>query len=130
MFNVFFMTRRTTFALIIIELYELIGIQLVANLFLSMAMLMYVAHFRPYRISITNNWEIFNEVSGFIIQYFLMWLAIFPDIDVSQVSIRTKIGWFYISSVGSNLGVNFLYIGIEQGLKLPETCKKFSSAQK
>ena len=127
MFNVFFMTRRTTFALIIIELYERKGIQLIANLFLSMAMIMYVAHFRPYRISITNNWEIFNEVSGFIIQYFLMWQAIFPDIDVSQVSVRTKIGWFYISSVGSNLGVNFLYLGIEQGKKLPAFFKEKKS---
>jgi len=122
--------RRTTFALIIIELYEQKSTQLIANMVLSMTMLMYVAHFRPYLIAISNNWEIFNEVSGLIVQYFLMWLAIFPPIDVSQVSILTKIGWMYIFSVAFNIAVNFLYIGIEQGLKLPETCKKFSSAQK
>jgi len=83
MFNVFFMMRRTIFALIIIQLYGLKGIQLIFNMYLSMAMLMYVAHFRPYRISISNNWEIFNEVSGILVQYFMMWLAIFPPIDVS-----------------------------------------------
>ena len=76
-------------------------------------MLMYVAHVRPYRISSANNWEIFNEVTGFVVQYFLMWLAIFPPIDVSQVSILTKIGFMYIISVASNLAVNFLYIGIQ-----------------
>ena len=113
MFNVFFMTRRSTFALIIIEMYERKGLQLITNMYLSMVMLMYVAHFRPYRISISNNWEIFNEVSGFVVQYFLMWLAIFPPIDVSQVSLLTKIGYFYIVSVSSNLAINFLYVGIQ-----------------
>jgi len=113
MFNVFFMMRRTIFALIIIQLYELKGIQQITNMYLSMVMLMYVAHFRPYRISSANDWEIFNEVSGIMVQYFLMWLAIFPPIDVSQVSILSKVGFMYIFAVSSNLTVNFLYVGVK-----------------
>jgi len=83
LFNLFFAVRRTIVAVIIIEMYEFKGLQLIANMYLSMIMLMYVAHFRPYRISISNNWEIFNEVSGILVQYFMMWLAIFLPIDVS-----------------------------------------------
>ena len=113
--------------MIIIELYEWKGLQLIANMVLSMTMLMYVAHVRPYSISIKNNSEIYNEVSGFIIQYFLMWLAIFPPIDVSQVSILTKIGWIYIASVASNLAVNFLYVGIQQAIKIPALLKNIIS---
>ena len=77
------MIRRTTFAVIIIELFEQKGLQLIFNMYLSMIMVMYVAHFMPYSSATTNKWEIFNEVTGFIVQYLLMWLSVFPDIDVS-----------------------------------------------
>ena len=47
-FNFIFMQRRTLFALIIIELRKFRGIQLAVNLVLTMAYILYLAHFVPY----------------------------------------------------------------------------------
>ena len=71
-----------------------------------MAMIMYVAHFRPYKNAKANNREIFNEVCGFFVVYFLKWLAVLPSFDVSEVGIIENIGWCYISAVSFNICVN------------------------
>ena len=49
LFNLFFILRRTIFALILIEMHYHNGLQLIAVVCLSSLMVVYVAHFRPYR---------------------------------------------------------------------------------
>ena len=127
MFNVFFMVRRTLFVVIIIEMNDLSGMQLIFNSYLSMAMIIYVAHYRPYKKPTANNWEIFNEVCGFFVIYFLKWLAVLPPFDVSELGIIETIGWCYIFAVSFNIFVNIVFFGYQQGKKIPFWCRKTQS---
>ena len=48
-FQLIFMVRRIIFVLIIILLKEYSGLQLIFNTFLTLAYIMYLAHFMPYK---------------------------------------------------------------------------------
>jgi len=87
-------------------------------------MVAYVAHFRPYKEENMNINELFNESCGFIVIYILKWLAVFPTIDVSEVSVIEKVGWCYIAAVSMNILVNFIIVGYKTLLNLPSTCRK------
>jgi len=78
-----------------------------------MTMIIYVAHYRPYKKPTANNWEIFNEVCGFFVIYFLKWLAVLPPFDVSELDIIETIGWCYIFAVSFNIFVNIVFFGYQ-----------------
>jgi len=126
-FSMFFIIRRTAVAIVIIELHEYSGLQLIAVVSLSTIMVVYVAHFRPYKEESMNKNELFNEICGFIVIYILKWLAVFPAIDVSEVSVVEKVGWCYIAAVSLNIVVNFVLVGYKTFLNLPSTCRKLKS---
>lgn len=123
LYNMFFMLRRTLFALIIIEMHDHSGLQLIFNSYLSIAMVIYIAHFRPYIGKSMNHSEIFNEVCNFLVIYFLMWMTVLPKIDVSEISILETAGWCYITVVSFNIVVNFVKVGYSALKNLPSFCK-------
>ena len=78
---------------------------------LSMLMVMYIAHYRPFQEDKSNSKELLNEVCGFFVIYFLMWLSVFPPMDVSEINTIKNIGWGYIGAVSFNIVLNFLILG-------------------
>ena len=112
--------------MIIIFMHEYNGPQLIADMFLTFAYAIYIAHFRPYKDADSNKWALFNEFCGLLVRYFLFWLATFPDIDIEELDILKDIGWLYIGAVSLNIIVNFLKIGYNFLISLPSLYKQLS----
>lgn len=114
------MTRRLLFVMIIIKFRDRSGMQLILNKILTLAYILYLIHFKPFLDPNQNNGQIFNDVCILLVSYFLMWQAIFPDFDVSEVDTINSIGWFYIATASFNMVVNLLKLSYSSALTIPK----------
>ena len=111
LYHFVYILRRTIFVFILVFVNGYVGIQLMAQMFLSLFYVIYFAHVRPFIEKQYNDWEIYNECSLMMTNYALLWISD-PD-DEMNPDDRYKFGWFYIGVCSSNLIINGLKVGIK-----------------
>lgn len=104
--------------------------QLIINKILTLLYILYLIHFKPFMDPAQNKGQIFNDICILLVSYFLMWLAIFPDFDESELYTINRIGWFYIATASINIIVNLLKISYSYALIIPKSWKSIKEKLK
>jgi hypothetical protein len=105
-YTVYFILRRLLYALSIVYGGSLVGIQLMAQIMMSLLQLCYLVRVRPFQEPQDNSLEIFNEGSILLILTCHFPFAI--GTDSGGVEAAYKLGYVVIMLILFNIGVNFL----------------------
>eukprot|EP00347_Sterkiella_histriomuscorum_P008413 403345188 len=122
--NVLYFVRRLSFSFSIVFFGAAPFIQAVIQVLWSVALIMYVTYYKPFKSKSDYIFEIYNEFTLLTISYFLI---VYIDI-VNDAELRYSIGWYVVIITLLNIFVNWmnlvvtLIIGLVQ--KAREKCKK------
>jgi hypothetical protein len=105
-YTVYFMLRRLLYALSIDYAGSLVGIQLMAQILMSLFQLCYLVRVRPFFDPHDNALEIFNE--GSILLILTCHLPFAEGIDRGGVKAVYEFGYLVIELILFNIAVNFL----------------------
>ena len=103
-YTVYFVLRRLIFAFSIVYGGSLIGIQLMAQVLMSLLQLCYLLHVRPFSDSQDNAIEVFNESSILLILTCLLPFAL----GTESVVVVYNFGYLVIGLFLFNIGVNIM----------------------
>ena len=105
-----FTIRRLLLALILIYFNKHTVLQIQANQFLTLMLILYIGKYKPWLSSFTNNLELFNEFCGLLIQYHQISFTDFvPDVEFKTYNLSMV----FIMLTYLTIIVNCLVVGKE-----------------